>query len=92
MEEFALTFGEVPEGKSAMAQLNGSGDTKTIWDPDNPVEVKAARQQFDLLVGSNRFSAFRVSPEDPNEPGVRLKEFDPKARRIIFVPPLQGGC
>jgi hypothetical protein len=91
MEEFASTFGDVPDGKGAMALLNQSGDTKTIWDPNNAAEVAAAREQFDKLVGTNRFSAFRVSEKDPNEPGVRLREFDPEARRIIFIPPMQGG-
>lgn len=91
LEEFHSTFGEVPTGKSALAVLNHGGDTKTIWDPRNPDEVAAARAQFDTLVGTKRFSAFRVSPEDPNEPGVRLREFDPNAQRIIFIPPVAGG-
>ena len=91
MEEFASTFGEVPAGKGALAVLNHGGDTKTIWDPRNPDEVAAAKAQFEMLVGTKRFSAFRVSEKDSNEPGVRLREFDPDARRIIFIPPMQGG-
>ena len=91
LEEFHDTFGKVPAKKNALAVLNHGGDTKTIWDPENPDEVAAARAQFDTLVSTKRFSAFRVSPEDPNKAGVRLREFDPDARRIIFIPPIAGG-
>lgn len=89
--EFASTFSAVPAGKHAFAVLNMTGDTKTIWDPGNEAEVAAARAQFEKLVRENRFSAFRISAEDPNKTGERMREFDPEARRIIFVPPVQGG-
>lgn len=89
--EFDGTFGDVPPGKNALAVMNRTGDTKTIWDPNNADEVASAREQFDRLVATKKFSAFRVSNEDPNKQGQRMTEFDPSAGRIIFVPPVQGG-
>ena len=32
-----------------LSVMDGTGDTKTIWDPDNKDEVAAARKQFDDL-------------------------------------------
>jgi hypothetical protein len=91
MEEFADTFGEVPEGRCAFAKMDKSGDTKTMWDPDNADEVEIAKLQFDKLVTEKRYSAFRVDDKDPAKKGARMTVFDPEARRIIFVPQLQGG-
>lgn len=85
------TFGDVPPGKNAMAIMGQAGDTKTMWDPNNADEVEANRALFDRLVGTKKFSAFRVSSEDHNKTGERMKTFDPKAGRIIFVPQFQGG-
>ena len=88
---FDLTFADVPPGKHAFAVMGQAGDTKTMWDPNNADEVDNARAQFDRLVNSKRFSAFRVSNEDPNKKGERMRSFDPAAGRVIFVPPIQGG-
>ena len=91
LQEFDSSFGSVPAGKNAFAVLGTAGDMKTMWDPNNPTEVEAAKEQFDKLVASKRYSAFRVSNEDPNKTGVRMKEFDPSAGRVIFIPPVAGG-
>jgi hypothetical protein len=92
MEEFHSSFGEIPAGKNAFAVLGAAGDTKTMWDPNNADEVAEARLQFERLVASKRFSAFRISDEDPNKKGERMKEFDPRAGRVIFIPPVAGGA
>lgn len=66
-----------------------SGDTHLIWDPGNEVEVKAARKMWDDLVGKHRWLAFRVG-----ERGVKaeqIREFDPKAEKLIIAPPVAGG-
>lgn len=89
--EFMSSFGEVPDGHFAIAVMGRSGDTKTIWDPNNPDEVEVARMQFEKLVGDKRYSAFRVDSADPNKKGERLTTFDPAAGRTIFIPQMAGG-
>jgi hypothetical protein len=87
---FDLTFADIPEGKHAMAIMGKPGDTKVIWDPDSPDEVNAVRTQFDALVRTKRYKAFRVDGKY-GERGEQMDQFDPEAGRIIFVPPMQGG-
>jgi len=89
--EFDSSFGAIPAGRNAFAVMGQAGDTKTIWDPNNPDEVEVAKASFDKLVASKRFRAFRVSDEDPHKKGERMETFDPKAGRVIFIPPVQGG-
>lgn len=73
-----------------MEILDHTGDTKVIWDKDNPDEVEAARAQFDKLVGSKRFAAFEVKGEKGDK-GKQIRAFDPNAERMILVPPMVGG-
>jgi hypothetical protein len=85
-----MLFGEVPEGRGAMAALDLTGDTKTMWDPNSADEVAEAKAQFDRLRAKG-YSAFRVDDKDPNKKGARMAEFDPEAQRMILVPQMQGG-
>lgn len=82
------TFGQIPEHLSAMAVMDGTGDTKLTWDPGQPAEVDAARAQFDTLKKKG-YAAFRMS--EGGDQGEQLHEFDPRARRTIFVPQMKGG-
>lgn len=77
------------DGKGELAIMNTTGDTKVIWDPNNDDEVDAARTQFETLIGKG-FSAFLVKP-GKGEKGEQIREFDPKAGRIIMIPALRGG-
>lgn len=70
-------------------ELNGHGDTKTIWDPDNAEEVANARATFNRLVGEKKFAAFMVKPG--GEKGGKVTAFDPNAAQLILVPPAAGG-
>lgn len=74
--------------KSELAVMDHTGDTKTIWDPNVPAEVEAAKAQFDALKKKG-YMAYRVSGDHGK--GEMLKEFDPKAGKIIMSPPLAGG-
>jgi hypothetical protein len=65
------------------------GDVKKIWSRNNPDEVADARRSFDDLVGKG-FRAFRVTGED-GERGGSMRSFDPKAERMILIPPMVGG-
>ena len=65
-----------------------TGDTKVMWDAKNPDEVAAAKAQFDTLKAKG-FLAFAVKKD--GEKGVRIKEFDPEAEKIIMSPqPIAG--
>lgn len=71
-----------------MATLDKTGDTKTIWDTDDPVQVEAARSTFNTLKGKG-YMAFRV--EEGGGKGSMLRDFDPRAGKIILAPALAGG-
>lgn len=71
-----------------MQVMDKSGHSSVTWDPDKPVEVRAARASFDSLVREG-YQAFRVEGEDNR--GERMREFDPKAGKIMMVPQLVGG-
>jgi len=82
------TFSSIPDHLGAMAVMDKTGDSKVTWDPNQPAEVEAARAQFDVLKKKG-YSAFRMGADD--QQGARMQDFDPAARRIIFVPQMQGG-
>lgn len=84
------TFADVPAGMHAMAVMGKEGDTKHIWDKTQPAEVEAARAMWTKLVVDNRYLAFSVKGKDGAK-GDQMREFDPNAERIIFVPQMQGG-
>ncbi len=68
--------------------MDHTGDTKTIWNPDVPDEVAAARATFDSL-RAKRYLAYTVKGD--GEKGVAINEFDPSAGKIIMSPPMAGG-
>lgn len=72
-----------------MSELNESGDTKVIWDRNNPDEVAAARATFDALAKTKRYLAYKV--KEGGDQGEQIRAFDPNAERIILVPPMVGG-
>jgi hypothetical protein len=84
-----MMFKDVPEGKSCIAVMGHNGDTKHMWDPTKPDEVEAARAVYDSLK-AKKYVAFRVTGKDGAQ-GEQMKDFDPLAGRVIFVPPMAGG-
>lgn len=78
-----------PKREHVMAEMSDKGDSKFVWDADNPAEVKAARKHFETLVNKNRYAAFHVKSDGGK--GRRMTAFDPEAEKVILVPPLQGG-
>lgn len=73
---------------SEMRVMGTVGDTKLIWDKDNDIEVKAAKDMFKKL-RKNNFKAFAV--KKGGDKGVQIDEFDSDMEKIIMVPPMQGG-
>lgn len=72
-----------------MAVMGKEGDTKHMWDKDKPVEVEMAKKIFDEYVKKG-FTVFSVSGEK-GEKDKQVRDFDPNAGRLIFVPPVQAG-
>ena len=75
--------------KGEMAVMDGSGDTKIIWDSSNEAEVEAARDTFKKLTKKG-YKAYSVKGKECNK-GAIMDEFDAEAERIILVPPMVGG-
>lgn len=69
--------------------LDHTGDTRTIWNPENQDEVDAAKTQFDKLVKEKRYLAYTV--KDDGSKGEVIRTFDPTAGKIIMAPQIQGG-
>ena len=72
-----------------MAVMDRTGDTKIMWDPENPDEVSAARATFDDLVGRKKMLAFNVTKK--GKQGEQLCALDPTGEKLMITPALQGG-
>jgi hypothetical protein len=66
-----------------------AGDLKVIWNPDNPDEVCAAKEQFDNLrkKGYMAWNVGRLGKKGDNE----ITEFDPELEKMIITPPVKKG-
>lgn len=73
---------------SELAVIDQTGDTKTIWDPDNQDEVDVARDTFDALKRKN-YIAYTVN--ERGKKGNVITKFDPELGKIIMIPPVVGG-
>jgi len=71
-----------------LCELNHSGDTKTLWNPDNATEVGIAETAFNEFIRKG-FSIFRVDAEGGK--GARMTKFDADAAKMIAVPRIVGG-
>lgn len=71
-----------------LATLDSTGDTKVIWDADNPAEVETARETFEKLTKKG-FRAFSVKKN--GEQDELITKFDPSLEKIILVPMQKGG-
>lgn len=80
---------ELQPGDGELVEMNISGDSKLIWNPDNADERTAAKAMFDSLKAKGHL-AYKVEGKE-GEKGEVLKEFDPYAGRIIMAPRMVGG-
>ena len=69
--------------------LNGTGDTRVMWDSRNPDEVRAARAQFNELIKTH--VAYEVEGKKGKQTNRQIREFNPSLERIVFVAPQQAG-
>lgn len=74
--------------QSVMAVMNETGDKKTIYDRSDAVQVEAARAEFKVYKDKG-YMAYRML--DEGRKGEILHAFDPKAEKVVFAPPMQGG-
>lgn len=68
--------------------LDHTGDTRTLWNPENQAEVDAAKETFTRL---KKKGYLAYSVDESGERGEVIREFDPTAGRIIMAPQLVGG-
>ena len=68
--------------------MDRTGDTRTIFDPNNPVEVEAARETFKTLKKKG-YIAYSVKKD--GDKGEVMDEFDATAGKSILAPPMRGG-
>lgn len=71
-----------------MAVLDLTGDSKTIWNPNNDAEVEVAHNTFNTLKAKG-YIAYRVNAS--GDKGEIMTEFDPLAEKMIMAPALRGG-
>lgn len=71
-----------------IAVMGPSGDSKVYWNEKKWEEVEAAKAVFDVYKAKG-FAAFSMDAK--GDKGKQIREFDPSAGSILFVPPLAGG-
>ncbi len=71
-----------------MCVMDRTGDTKTLWNPDNADEVEAAEATFKKLKAKG-YLAYSVSKD--GEKNEALAAFDKSLGKIILSPPVRGG-
>jgi len=78
----------IPEGTGLLAVLDSTGDTRIMWDPARPDEVEMAQDAF-KKAKKKGYVAHKVGTD--GEPGEVIRDFDPRAGKIIMTPQLVGG-
>lgn len=68
--------------------MDRTGDTRTIWNPDNEDETAAAKATFDRLKKKG-YLAYRV--DKSGDKAEAMSEFDPRAGKVILCPAVVGG-
>lgn len=76
------------EEKFELIVLDDSGDTRVMWDPRIKDEVDNAEKTFKDMKKKG-YLAYTVKKN--GDPGEVIREFDPKAGKIIMAPQLVGG-
>lgn len=73
---------------STLSVLDGTGDSKFMWDADNQDEVDAAEKMF-LELKDKGYLAYTVDSKGDKAEVIRT--FDANAEKIIMSPQLVGG-
>jgi len=67
--------------------MDHSGDTRHVFDQDDPKSLAEAEQRFKALVGDGYTAAVR----DRSGAARITRSFDPRAEEALFYPRLVGG-
>jgi hypothetical protein len=79
-----------PEGRGLLIIPKwDEGDSRIEWDPEKKEQADAAREHF-VKLKAQGYKAYRVDPKN-GEKGELLKEFEPKAGKIVMLPAFAGG-
>jgi hypothetical protein len=90
-EKYLQERADIPEeAQISFAVMNGSGDTKIMWDSRNEDETDHAKKTFADFKAKG-FAIFKVNEKTGEKEGAQVDTFDPKAGKYIFVPPMRGG-
>ena len=67
--------------------MSVEGDTQVVWDETDTASMEKARRMIERAFQEGR-GVFRMDEEGV---GVRLRQFDPRAREIVVIPQIKGG-
>ena len=73
---------------STLHIMDRTGDTRIEWDRNSPAEVEIAKKAFDAAK-DKKYLTYRVGADGSR--GELIREFDPRAERIIATPQTVGG-
>lgn len=68
--------------------MGKEGDTKFHWNKNDPKSVEAAKEVFDQHRAKS-YLAFSMNAK--GDQGEQMKDFDPEAGSVLFIPQMQGG-
>jgi hypothetical protein len=88
LETMEVDLDEIPEDLSAIGVMNGRGHTSHVWKKSDEKQVEEARQLFTTLTAAG-YRAFHMKKS--GKQGDLMKDFDPEAKRMLFMPPFAGG-
>lgn len=72
-----------------MCMMNGRGDFRVTWNPNDLRSVEDAKAEFDRLLKAGNL-IFAVDPLNDSR-GKQIKKFDPLVQKVIVSPPMAGG-
>jgi hypothetical protein len=78
----------IPEEHVLIIPSKVLGDERVVWDPDDKKSLEKAKERFKELIRAG-WAAFKLQRDLTT--GDHITEFDPKAKKILMVAPMQGG-
>lgn len=72
---------------STLHVMDRTGDSRIEWNPDVQAEVDMAQAAF-KAAKDKKYLTYKINGDGERE---LIREFDPRAARIVAVPQTQGG-
>jgi hypothetical protein len=70
--------------------MGASGDTATVWAPEDEAAVAEAERIFKEATAQGRAAFATLVGQKPEE-AERVREFNPEAEEIVIIAPMAGG-